>query len=226
MPTSVIPATVPASSGVLLEVHRDGVVPPRSGRRVVLVPSSPDATLQSIQGTPSSLVSNRFAVLADEDPLTGEGQEEFAESGVSDHGRMAFPAQVSANRPKRLRVVGQFQRGSQATTIPAPSQSAVDALEFDLIRGESSGTETLRHNSSDEHGDVIFDEDRASDSAREDRWEGAQASGSDEFVESTDDEFEVVQARISTDIRCALRDLDEVNLEDEFAHAAKASLIF
>ena len=51
------------------EVHRE-FVPLRSGRRVVLVPGSPDATPQSIQ--------NRFAVLADGDPLTGEGHEELA----------------------------------------------------------------------------------------------------------------------------------------------------
>ena len=83
-----------------------------------------------------------FAILADEDPLTGEGQEEFAvatraESGLSDHGRMAFPVQVSANRPKRLRLVGQFQRGSQATTIPAPPQSVVPHPEmFAMSEGE------------------------------------------------------------------------------------------
>ena len=117
--TDAVEGGVSAPSGVP-EVHREGVVPPRSGRRVVLVPGSPDATLQSIQGTPSSLVSNRFAIWADEDPLTGKGQEEFAvatraESGLSDHGRMAFPIQVPANRPKRLRLVGQFQRVSQAT---------------------------------------------------------------------------------------------------------------
>ena len=87
---------------------------------------------------------------------------------MGDHGRKAFPAKVLANRPKRLRLVGQFQRGSQATTIPAPPQSVVDALEFNLTRGES-GTESVRHNSGDELGDVIFSEDRANDSAREDR---------------------------------------------------------
>ena len=33
-------STVPASSGAVREVHQDGVVPPRIGRRVVLVPAS------------------------------------------------------------------------------------------------------------------------------------------------------------------------------------------
>ena len=51
---------VPAPSRVLPEAHREGVVPRRSGRRVVLVPSSPDATPQSIE--------NRF--LVDEGSLT------------------------------------------------------------------------------------------------------------------------------------------------------------
>ena len=50
------------------EAHRNGV-PPRFGRRVVLVPGSPDATPESIQ--------NRFAGLAEEDPLERDGQEEF-----------------------------------------------------------------------------------------------------------------------------------------------------
>ena len=104
-----------------------------------MVPGSQDATPQSIQ--------NRFAVLADEDSLTGEGHEEFAvatraESGLRDHGRMVFPAQVSANRPKRLRLVGQFQRGSQATTIPAPSQSVADIASVSA-RSFSEGTALL-----------------------------------------------------------------------------------
>ena len=55
---------------------------------------------------------------------------------------------------------------------------------------------------------------RASHSWRVHPWEGPQASGSDEFVESTDHEIEVVEARISAPIQCVLRDLDEVNLED------------
>ena len=81
----VDPATVPAPPGVpgvlpgvLPVVHRV-VVPPRSGRRVVLVPNSPDATPQSIH--------NSFAVLADEDSLTGQGLEEFA---VANAGRVRF----------------------------------------------------------------------------------------------------------------------------------------
>ena len=41
------------------EVHRDGVVP-RFGRRVVLIPGSPDVTPESIQ--------YRFAALAEENP--------------------------------------------------------------------------------------------------------------------------------------------------------------
>ena len=36
-------STVPASSGAV-RVHQDGGAPPRMGRRVVLVPASPDAT--------------------------------------------------------------------------------------------------------------------------------------------------------------------------------------
>ena len=51
---------VPAPSRVLPEAHREGVVPRRTGRRVVLVPGSPDATPQSIE--------NRF--LVDEGSLT------------------------------------------------------------------------------------------------------------------------------------------------------------
>ena len=118
--------------------NRDGVVPPRFGRRVVLVPGSSDATLQSIQGTPSSLVGNRFAVLADEDPLTGEGQKEFAvatraESGLSDHG-------TDSSRPSEDVACGRTVSASfTGHHIPAPPQSVVDALEFGLTRGESSG---------------------------------------------------------------------------------------
>ena len=48
--------------------------------------------------------------------------------------------------------------------------------------------------------------------------DGSQASGSEEFVESTDDEFDLVEAIIPPEIQSALRDLDEVDLEDEFAH--------
>ena len=80
------------------------------------------------------------------------------------------------------------------------------------------GTESVHHSSGDEHGDVIFEEDHVSDSGREDRWEGSQASGSEEFVESTNDEFDVEEGRISAEIQRTLRDLDEVDLEDEFAH--------
>ena len=104
--------------------------------------------------------------------------------------------------------VGQFQPGSQASTIPAPPQSEVDTLEFDLTRGDSS-TESLHHNAGDVHGHVPNDDDRASDSDREDPWEGSQVSGADEFVNSTDDEFAVAEAR---EIQRALRALDEVNL--------------
>ena len=50
-------STVPASSGV--RVHQDGA-PPRMGRRVVLVPASPDAT-------PFSLMSDRSAIFTDEE---------------------------------------------------------------------------------------------------------------------------------------------------------------
>ena len=71
---SVVPTTVPASSGAFREVHRVGAVPPQFGRRVVLVPGSPDATPHS-QGAPSSLMSNKFAVLADETPFAAEGRE-------------------------------------------------------------------------------------------------------------------------------------------------------
>ena len=55
-----------------------------------------------------------------------------------------------------------------------------------------------------ERGDVDFDDDRANDSDRERRWEGSQASGADEFVESTD-EFEVAEVRSSVEIQRALR---------------------
>ena len=69
---SVVPTTVPASPGAFREVHRVAAVPPRFGRRVVLVPGSPDATPHS-QGAPSSLMRNRFAVLADETAFAAEG---------------------------------------------------------------------------------------------------------------------------------------------------------
>ena len=49
-------------------------------------------------------------------------------------------------------------------------------------------------------------------------WGASQASGDDEFVESTDDEPEIVEARpTSVEVRGALRFLDEVNLQHEFA---------
>ena len=77
-----------------------------------------------------------------------------AESGLSDHGTdSSRPSEdVACGRTVSARFTGHH--------IPAP-QSVVDALEFGLTRGESNGTESLRHNSGDEHADVIFDEDRA-----------------------------------------------------------------
>ena len=85
-------STVPVSSGAVREVHQDGAVPPRTGRRVVLVPASPDAT-------PSSLMSNRFAVLADE-----EGCEESPRV---------------RRRPSRLVIVSQ---GSEPTVTQPAAQ--------------------------------------------------------------------------------------------------------
>ena len=55
------------------EVHRVGVVPPRFGQRVVLIPGSPDATPESIH--------NRFAALAEEDPVTRDGHVESVQVG-------------------------------------------------------------------------------------------------------------------------------------------------
>ena len=172
--------------GVLLQVHRE-VAPPLPGRRVVLVPGSPDATPQSVH--------NRFAALTD-DSVTGEGLEEFAvatraESGLSDHGRTAFPIQVSANRPKRLRWSDSFREIHRPPPYPRLHRALL--------------TPGLNHHSSgDEHGDVIFEQDHGNDSGREDLWEGS--SGSEEFVEPTDDEFDVVEARISAETQRALRD--------------------
>ena len=94
-------STVPASSGAVREVHQDGVVPPRIGRRVVLVPGSPDAT-------PSSLMSNRFAVLADEDCC-----EESPRVG---------------RRPSRLVIVSQDRMGHVSEFIPTVTQPAVQHL--------------------------------------------------------------------------------------------------
>ena len=60
----MVPTTVPASSGDVREVHQVGTVPPRFGRRVVLVPA----------GFSRSTVffdEQQVAVLADE-PTLGE----------------------------------------------------------------------------------------------------------------------------------------------------------
>ena len=59
-----------------------------------------------------------------------------ASSNADAGGRVAVFA-GSSGRPKRLRVVGLFQRISQSTTVPEPPESLRD-MEFDMTRCDSS----------------------------------------------------------------------------------------
>ena len=102
---------------------------------------------------------------------------------------------------------------------PPPFQHLPESLrdmEFDMTRGDSRGdTESVEHNADEGHHPL----NDGSDSDMEAWWGASQASGDDEFVESTDDEPEIVEARpTSAEVRGALRFLDEVNLQHEFAH--------
>ena len=70
--------------------------PEAGGRRVVLIPASPEGTPRSIQDVQSSLLCNRFAVLADDnvDDLTEDQPTEFPTVRTmerpwgSEHGRV------------------------------------------------------------------------------------------------------------------------------------------
>ena len=90
-------------------------------------------------------------------------------------------------------MVGHFQQISQTTTVPAPPESLTD-VEYHLL-----------------------DDDAGSDSDTDTWWGASQASGDDEFGESTDDESEIVEAR-PTSIEVRGGSLKEVNLQHEFAH--------
>ena len=63
--------------------------------------------------------SGRFAALSNTDDCDNECALVVRASSNVDGGRVAVPAAGSASRPKRLRLVGHFQRISQATTVPA-----------------------------------------------------------------------------------------------------------
>ena len=85
-----------------------------------------------------------------------------------------------------------------------------------MTRGDSRGdTEFVEQNADEGHHPL----DDGSDSDMEAWWGASKASGDDEFVESTDDEPEIVEARpTSAEVRGAFRFLDEVNSQHEFAH--------
>ena len=105
-------------------------------------PWSVVARAQSRRGnfpTLPSVGSGRF------DALSSEGEDEDAthvcraHSSVDHGGRVAVRSnQIVPSAPKRLRLTCRnLHRMSQASTVPGPSQSLCDALEFDLTREDS-----------------------------------------------------------------------------------------
>ena len=95
---------------------------------------------------------------------------------------------------------------------------AMDDSESDIRAESVHGDANPLFNQNTSDTETIDGREESEMGGREDRWEGSQASGSEEFVEPTNDEFDVVEARISAETQRALRDLEEVVLEDEFAH--------
>ena len=103
-------------------------------------------TINCMGAKPSQFLIQEFPGAADSQHCPTQMDNECAlvvraSSNTDAGGRVAVPA--GASRPKRLRLVGHFQRISQATTVPAVPESS---REFDMTRGDSSSdTESVQH---------------------------------------------------------------------------------
>ena len=180
-----VPTTMPAQSP--LPTWVDGSQAMRVREESVLDPGVPR--------------SGRFAALSNTDDCDNEcALVVRASSNADAGGRVAVPA-GSASRPKRLHLVGHFQRISQATTVPAVPESSRD-IEFDMTRGDSSSdTESVQHH------------------VEEDREKMLQVSAVSEDVETGDNlepDPEVREVIVTPTVRAALVWLDEVDLVEVF----------
>ena len=219
------------------EVHRDGV-PPRFGRRVVLVPGSPDGTPQSIQdrfladeepltdavsmvrvnhlrqGGGPVMVKNRFApLIQDADAIQAvSSQHDEHEVGSCVDGEGVVPSAVLSTVPASSRAVRRLVlMSSQATGVS--SQAA------GVLGGEPTNTPTV----------LVIDMTEA-DSVRDENWDGTFGESDsdtvsveslvgsavevpqsgDEVMSDPDPEF--IEAHSSVAVQLALSTLDEVDL--------------
>ena len=213
----MVPTTIPASSGDVREVHRVGTVPPRFGR-IVLVPGSPDATPDS-QGAPSSLMSNRFAVLADEPTVADEGREESIRVGR----RPSLLVIVSQNVP-----AADSADGVQHHAIDTPIASDNGTLHDDNVSvakvrpvGEFVPRQAARRLVLVPHQDGGGTPRSAQDSDVDemsvpgaDSDNGSVVSGVEEVLD-----LENIQAKL-VGFRAALRSTDDVDLNRIFQQRA------
>ena len=123
------PPQSPASSGAV-RVHQDGA-PPRMGRRVVLVPASPDAT-------PSSLMSNRSAIFADEEIVSQNSGPIVTQPTVQPLPRWQDSSEEGSRVAEvSLRRMEHTQVDSAEDDSPASVVSGDEfPEEFDLTRGD------------------------------------------------------------------------------------------
>ena len=95
--------------------------PEAGGRRVVLIPASPEGTPRSIQDVQSSLLCNRFAVLADDnvDDLTEDQPTEFPTVRTMED----LGAGARSESEERQEAVGVDWHHGEGGCHPSPSSS-------------------------------------------------------------------------------------------------------
>ena len=114
------------------EASHPGPVQTRNTRRLLSTQIDPDDD--------PPVRSGRFAPLSSDSD--GENHDVHvcrAPTGAINCGRVAvLSSRIVPSAPKRLRLTSRnLHRMSQASTVPGPSQSLCDALEFDLTREDS-----------------------------------------------------------------------------------------
>ena len=113
------------------EASHPGPVQTRSTRRLLSTQIDPDDD--------PPVRSGRFAPLSNTDGENHDVHVCRARTSAIDCGRVAvLSGRIVPSAPKRLRLTSRnLHRMSQASTVPGPSQSLCDVLEFDLTREDS-----------------------------------------------------------------------------------------